>query len=238
VAVLSPAGEILYATYLGGSGGENGRGIAVDADGNILVTGNTFSPEFPTVKALQSTCPIEAPTDSCYYDTFVTKLKADGSTFIYSTFLNSNERDSMDFATGIAVDKAGNAYVTGFTEGTKFPTKDAVQDTLGGGNCSGVFTRFCFDAYITKFAPDGTLLYSTYLGGLGDEYTGGIAVDTAGNAYITGYSEAANFPTTNGVVQQQAGPGYEFFVAKIGADDSTDPVIEGPFRTLMPMILR
>ena len=72
----------------------------------------------------------------------------------------------------------------------------------------------------------------------GDEYTGGIALDTAGNAYITGYSEAANFPTTNGVVQQKAGPGYEFFVAKIGADDSTDPVIEGPFRTLLPMLLR
>ena len=125
--------------------------------------------------------------------------------------------------------------MTGYTAGTKFPTKDAVQDSLKPGlNCSGAFTRFCFDAFVTKFSPTGQLIYSTYLGGLNDEYTGGLAVDAQGNAYIAGYSWSNDFPVTGGVLQPTAGLGSEFFIAKIGSPGSPVTPTPLPTATLTP----
>jgi hypothetical protein len=85
------------------------------------------------------------------------------------------------------------------------------------GNCSGFFTRWCFDTYLTAFDTDGALVQSTYLGGAGDEYAGGLALDPQRNVYLTGYSYSLHFPTTTGVIQPNAGLGAEFYLAKIGA---------------------
>jgi hypothetical protein len=218
LVILNAGGSVTYASYLGGQGSDKGTGIAVDADGSVIVTGNTFSPDFSTTPgALMTTCHVEALTEACYYDTFVTKFAPDGTSIDWSTYLASDEAGVLDFSSGIAADAQGNIYVTGYTAGTHFPVQNAVQNQLSLGNCSGFFTRFCFDVYLTVFDADGALIHSTYLGGTGDEYTGGLAVDAQRNVYMTGYSYSAHFPTTPGVIQPQAGPGAEFFVAKIGA---------------------
>jgi hypothetical protein len=167
--VIDPV--LLYSTYLGGGSQEEGVGIAVDAAGQACVTGLAQSTNFPTVSAVQATYGGD-------YDAFVTKLSASGTSLLYSTYLGGS---SFDQGFGIAVDAAGQAYVTGLTNSTNFPTATPVQATNGGG----------LDAFVTKFSAAGTsLLYSTYLGGSSDDVTGdagyGIAVDAAGQAYVTG----------------------------------------------------
>ncbi len=116
---------------------------------------------------------------------------------IYSTYLGGS---SNDYANGIAVDSAGNAYVTGLTGSTDFPvTPGAFQTTFGGG----------IDAFVTKLNPSGTVLvYSTYLGGSSNDYANGIAVDSAGNAYVTGDTSSTNFPTTPGAFQTTSGSSF------------------------------
>ncbi len=127
----------------------------------------------------------------------MTKLNPTGTALVYSTYLGGT---GDDVGYGIAVDTAGNAYVTGNTGSTDFPTTaGAFQTTYGGGE---------FDAFVTKLNPTGTaLVYSTYLGGTGDDYGYGIAVDTAGNAYVTGVTDSTDFPTTAGAFQTTYGGG-------------------------------
>jgi hypothetical protein len=172
-------------------------GIAVDTAGNAYVTGRTQSPDFPTVNPLQ---PTYGGGDS---DAFVTKVNPSGSALVYSTFLGgSNE----EFGFGIAVDTAGNAYVTGATLSPDFPTVNPLQPTLGGG----------FDAFVTKLNPSGTaLVYSTFLGGRDLDRGNGIAVDSAGNAYVTGETSSPNFPTVNPLQPTFGGGFADAFVAKI-----------------------
>jgi hypothetical protein len=170
---------LLYSTYLGGSSDEIGYDIALDSTGNIYVTGSTTSTNFPTAGAFQST----APGGSL--DAFITKLNPAGSALVYSTYLGGSGGDS---ALAIAVDSAGNACVTGVTTSTTFPTANAVQGTIGGLS----------DAFVTKLNAAGSaLVYSTYLGGSGNESGFAIAVDSAGNAYATGPTGSLNFPTAN-----------------------------------------
>ncbi len=178
VTKLSPAGNALvYSTYLGGSGyGDAGNGIAVDGAGSAYVTGHTGSTNFPTQSAYQATL-------QGTYNAFVTKLTAAGNALVYSTFLGGSDRD---YAQGIAVDGAGSAYVTGATYSIDFPTQLAYQATFQG----------TADAFVTKLSPAGNaLVYSTFLGGSGDDEGYGIAVDGAGSAYVTGYTRSGNFPT-------------------------------------------
>ena len=105
-----------------------------------------------------------------------------GSALVYSTYLGGSNDDQ---ANGIAVDSSGNAYVTGYTYSTDFPTVNPLQGSLGGGR----------DAFITKLNPVGSaLVYSTYLGGSNDDQANAIAVDPSGNAYVTGFTESTNFP--------------------------------------------
>ncbi len=119
------------------------------------------------------------------YDAFVTKLNPSGTQMLYSTFLGGNNRD---YGEAIAVDGAGNAYVTGGTTSTDFPTVNALDATLGGR----------LDAYVTKFNSSGTqMMYSTFLGGNGGEDCCGIAADGAGNAYVTGATSSTDFHTVN-----------------------------------------
>src|SRR5208337_4223211 len=187
--VIDPV--LAYSTYLGGSGsitglGDVGTGIAVDGSGNIYVAGLTGSSDFPTVNALQGT---PGGPSGANYDAFVAKIKADGSALAYSTYLGGSD---IDQANGIGVDSAGNAYVTGYTASTNFPTSNALQGASGGGG----------DAFVAKISADGSaLLYSTYLGGSLFDSAVGIAVDSAGNAYVGGFTTSPDFPTTNNAFQ-------------------------------------
>ena len=211
---------VTYASYLGGNGGDAGRGIAVDGQGNIIVTGTAFSADFPVKNAIQSSCPIDGVTGGCSYDSFVTKFAPDNS-LVYSSYLTSSEPEAQTFATDVAVDKNGNAYVYGFTNGTALPIKNAVQPDRSTGLCLGGFNRFCFDVFVTELAPDGSLVFGTYLGGALDEYSGSIAVGQAGAIYLVGYTESNNFPVSQGSIQPSKSVGKDFFVAKISAGGGT-----------------
>jgi len=164
---------IVYSTFLGGSGTDVGIGIAVDGTGNAYVTGITNSTTFPGVTAGSIQPAISGGTS----DAFVTKINAAGTAIVYSTFLGGS---GEDLGLGIAVDGAGNAYITGDTSSTTFPgvTAGSIQPANGGGSD---------DAFVTEINAAGTaIVYSTFLGGSGIDFGQGIAVDGAGNAYITG----------------------------------------------------
>jgi uncharacterized protein (TIGR03437 family) len=213
VTKLTPAGDALvYSTYLGGSGYDHGLGIAVDAAGSAYVTGRTFSPNFPT----QS--PYQATIQGTVYDAFVTKLTPAGNALVYSTYLGGN---GVDEGLGIAVDAAGSAYVTGYTQSTNFPTQSPYQATIQGIR----------DAFVTKLTPAGNaLVYSTYLGGGGGgsgEYGREIAVDGAGSAYVTGYTDSTNFPTQSPYQATFQGGAWDAFVAKLQLDVSPQITLAG-----------
>jgi uncharacterized protein with LGFP repeats len=204
VAKLSPEGQLVYATYLGGSGMDMGRSIAVDATGAAYVTGQNESEDFPTMRPFQTT------QGGFFKDGFVTKIDATGSQLVYSSYLGGNQGD-LGF--GIAVDTAGHAYVYGETGSPNFPTTPGAFDPTCGtdGACNG-----SGDLFITKVDATGeTLLYSTYLGGSGEDRIAashGMAVDTDGGVYVTGHTRSADFPTTYG--QQLNGPS-DAFVAQL-----------------------
>ncbi len=202
VAKLTPAGNALsYSTFLGGSSNESGNGIAVDSGGNAYVTGDTASPNFPTASPYQSRI-------AGIQNAFVAKLNASGS-LGYATYLGGS---GSDHAAGIAIDSTGNAYVTGSTTSSNFPTFAALQPVNAGGQ----------DAFIAKLGPAGnTLIYGTYLGGRGGmagapEGGQAIAVDASGSAYVAGVTSSVNFPVTAGALQSfHAGGGQDAFVAKL-----------------------
>ena len=206
VAKLNPTGTALvYSTYLGGSGPDYDFTIAVDASGNAYVGGSTRGNDFPTTPgAFQPTKPTSGVNNAT-----VTELNPSGSALVYSTYLGGNggANPYSEAALHIAVDSAGTAYVVGTTGSTDFPTTSgAVQTAFGGG--SG-------DAFVTRLNATGSaLLYSTYLGGAGDETGSGLAVDSSGNAYISGTTTSANFPTANALQPANAG-GQDLFVAEL-----------------------
>ena len=204
---------LVYSTYLGGSLFDRGEDIAVDSSGNAYVTGRTFSTDFPTASPFQA---FNAGTSTG--DVFVTKLNAAGNAVVYSTYLGGSDDD---FGPDIAVDSSGSAYVTGRTDSTDFPTTNPFQATFGGGTFGGG------DAFVTKLNATGSaLVYSTYLGGSGNENTisetGGIAVDASGNAYVTGDTASTDFPTASPFQAALGGTsGFpDAFVTKLNAAGS------------------
>ena len=212
VAKLNPAGSALvYSTYLGGSDIDEGLGIAVDGSGNAYVAGYTYSSNFPTANALQATSGGGGNDDA-----FVAKLNPAGSALVYSTYLGGSGHDT---GTGIAVDTAGDAYVTGGTDSTNFPTAKPLQATPGGSE----------DAFVAKLNPAGSaLVYSTYLGGSRGDFGTGIAVDSAGNAYVSGQTNSTNFPTANALQATLGGSAGNAFVAKLSLASSTTTVTSAP----------
>jgi hypothetical protein len=176
--VIDP--EIVYSTYLGGSGDDLGEiHPAVDGSGHVFICGITDSVDFPTSPG------VVQPTLPGSFDGFVTEMSADGSGVVYSTFLGGT---GLDDAQACQVDGQGNVYVGGFTASADFPvTPGAFQPTLKGGN----------DGYVAKLSPDGsTLIYSTFLGGSGDENLNSLQIDAAGNAFVAGDTFSVDFPTT------------------------------------------
>ncbi len=190
---------LAYSTYLGGSGGDSGYGIAVDGSGNIYITGTTASTNFRTVGPIQA-------SNAGSIDVFVTKINAPGNALVYSTYLGGG---GDDYGDRIAVDGSGNVYLTGYTTSTDFPTVSASQPTYRGGT---------FDAFVTKINASGNaLVYSTYLGGSGADSGNAIAVDGSGNVYLTGTTSSINFPTSEYPVQNLNAGGSDAFVSKIDA---------------------
>lgn len=207
--VIDPV--LAYSSYLGGSGNDWGTGIAVDSAGNAYVTGLTESTDFPLSHAFQSTNPPSTDESETSDDAFVAKVSADGSTLIYSTYIGGTGADS---ANAIAVDASGDAYITGTTESTDFPLSNAFQSKN-----LGVFGN----SFVTKLNPAGSaLLFSTYLGGDQSDVGYGIAVDTAGNAYITGNTNSDNFPLVNAIEGKTSADTFpSAFLTKMSADGST-----------------
>ncbi len=194
VAKLASDGTLVYATFLGGNAPDNGQAIALDTTGAAMVTGNTWSANFPTTSGVvQPTC---ASCSVGQPDAFVAGLNAPGSGLVYSTFLGGN---SEDVGMGIAVNPDGEVHVTGYSLSSNFPTTPgAFQPTSGGG----------YDAFVTRLNASGSaLIYSTYLGG--DNSDGGyaIALDASNNAYVTGFTRSAGFPITPGAFQTTHGGG-------------------------------
>jgi uncharacterized protein (TIGR03437 family) len=188
--------DLIYATYLGSSGADSGLAIAVDASDNAYIAGETSSTNFPrTAGCLQAAL-------KGVQDAFVAKLNAAGTALVYSTYLGGS---GMDSAVGIAVDISGNAYVTGWTSSRDFPTASPLQGASGGGTT----------AFVAKVNPAGSALASsTYLGGSGGDGGQAIAVDTAGNLYVTGWTSSSDFPTAS-PLQAAFGGGSDAFVTKI-----------------------
>lgn len=195
VTKINPSGTaIVYTTYLGGSGTDNGNAIAVDASGNAYVAGDTESSDFPVFNPLQ-------PAIGGQRNAFVTKLSPTGM-LVYSTYLGGGAQDA---AFGIAVDSAGSAYVCGDTISSNFPTQTPFQDTSAGGT----------DGFVAKLAPSGSqLVYSTYLGGSREENANAIAVDASGAAYVVGDTTSGNFPLVAALQVRYAGNG-DAFVTKL-----------------------
>jgi hypothetical protein len=203
-------GSLVYSTFLGGAGREQGQGIAVDASGNAYVTGLTESSDSPFTPAYEG-FPVTpgAFQNTGSFDAFVTKFNAQGSALVYSTYLGGSS--GVDRGWAIAVDGAGSAYVTGDTTATNFPTASAIQNTYGGG---------LSDAFVTKLNAAGSgLVYSTFLGGNLTDEGRGIALDQNGDAYATGDTSSNNFPTVN-PIQGDNGGGLsnhdDAFVVRIG----------------------
>jgi hypothetical protein len=211
VVKLKPDGSgLTYSTYLGGTGGDLGTALALDSSGNAYLAGATNSFDFPTTAgAFQAACQ-GCPND--FHDAFVTKLNAAGSALVYSTFLGGK---GDDLAYAIAVDSAGNAYVAGRTLSSDFPTSSPFQSACGGG-CSGGLS----DAFVTRINAAGSgLIYSTFLGGSGNDAAYGVALDPSTNAYLTGSTGSGNFPTTVGAFQTNWGGIVDAFVAKLDPPD-------------------
>lgn len=214
VVKLNASGTaVMFSTYLGGSGGDAASGIALDSRNNVYLTGTTNSTDFPTTLGAFRTR-LAGNTDA-----FVTKLDGEGSALVYSTYLGGtgSENNRAPYASegGIAVDAAGNAYVTGETNSTDFPTTPGAFQTALGSSDGGS------DAFITKLNASGSALaYSTYLGGSGVDFCSAIAVDAAGNAYVTGTNYRGAFPTTLGALQSNSSGGVIGVVAKLNAAGS------------------
>lgn len=201
--VIDPV--LVYSTYLGGSQDELDSfpfgGIAVDAAGNAYVTGTTGSLDFPTANPLQA-------SNAGDQDVFVTKFDASGGALVYSTYLGGSSTDS---ALRTTVDASGAVYFTGLTASADFPIVNAVQPSNAGGR----------DVFVTKLNPSGSApVYSTYLGGTGRDAGLGIAVDSAGNAFVAGVTDSLDFPTKDPLQPTHGGPWDDAFVTKLSSSGS------------------
>lgn len=203
--IIDPA--LSYSTFVGGTKGNTAYSVAVDGGGNAYITGSTTSTDFPTKNPIQTSSPGNA-------DAFVAEINPAGTGLVYSTYLGGK---GTDFAFSIAVDTLGNAYVAGTTGSSNFPvTAGAFQTTCGGGCSNGTP-----DAFVTKLNSTGSaLVYSTFVGGSGDDRGYAMAIDSTGEAFITGKTSSADFPATTGAFQTIRPGTTSIFVTKLNAAGS------------------
>ena len=189
--IAATGASLLFSTYLGGSEVDRAFGMAVDSIGSVYITGDTLSPNFPiTANAFQTNNKGEG-------DVFVTKLSPGGVSRVFSTLVGGGGTEQ---ATALAIDSAGNAFVTGFTRSPDFPTLNPFQKILGlfgAGSCGGTT---CTDAFALKLLTSGQMVYSSYLGGSGTDAGWAIAADPAGHAILAGNTTSANFPAIAGAL--------------------------------------
>lgn len=239
--IIDPA--LAYSTYLGGSSGESGNAVAADAAGDFYVAGGTFSSDFPvTAGAFQKeNVGMEFPEGGPAGNAFITKFNSRSSALIYSTYLGGTTPNESrgdwdgDVATAVAIDAAGNAYVTGYASSYNFPvTSSAFQKTNNADPTLSNAGAIGNNAFVTKLNATGSeLLYSTYFGGGGafsddgDHYYGeigsGIAIDGAGNTYITGMAASTDIPVTSNAFQKvnnTGGGAFNLFIAKFNTTGS------------------
>lgn len=221
ILILSPAGDVTYASYHGGNSTDEGKSIAADGAGNFWITGETISGSFPLVNPLQDSCPLDGESSRCYmFRGFISLFTMDAGGDVslgYSSYIGAKERNSTMAIFDADMDGDGNFYITGYTNGKQFPVKNAFQDLLAEGFCTTFSsTRYCYDAFVMKFQSDGILDYSSYLGGVFDEYPYGMAVDSEGNLFVGGMTESADFPLTENGYQTGYQPGDNGFLVKIG----------------------
>ncbi|GAB4212930.1 MAG: hypothetical protein OHK0022_49390 [Roseiflexaceae bacterium] len=203
VAVFNAEGALQFSTYLGGSSYDAGKAVAFDREGRIVVAGGTGSDNFPTVAALQNSM-------RGLEDVFIAKFNTQGTALEFSTYLGGSESDT---ATALAIDPSSrNIIITGATDSPNFPLAGTLRPAFGGVT----------DAFVLGLAPDGsTLQFSTYLGGSQPDSAAALAVDQAGNIYLTGQTTSDNFPTAKALQQSRAGPGSDAFVASLTANGTT-----------------
>jgi hypothetical protein len=198
--------SLVYSTYLGGVGGDGTTGGKVDATGALYLTGFTGSPDFPTTPGSFDTTPPAAGQDA-----FALKLTADGSSLVYSTFLGG--ASSNEFPAGLALASNGEVCVTGFTDSNDFPTTPGAFDTSYAALA---------DAYVTRISANGaSLVYSTYLGGTGDEFPGDIAVNAAGNVVYYGRTSSSTYPVTPGAYDETPNGQNDLVVTQFTANGSS-----------------
>lgn len=198
IAKFSATGSLLWSTFFGGSGNENGYGIAVSDDESCYISGTTYSSDFPAVNGYNDTF------GGCA-DVFVAKFSSSGS-LLWSTYLGGG---LSDYARAIAVASDGSCYVTGYTFSKNFPTLNAYNDMYNNDE----------EAFVSKFSSSGTLLWSTYLGGSARDSGQGIAVADDNGCYVTGDTWSGDFPTLNAYDDTIGGPG-EVFITKFSVDGS------------------
>jgi hypothetical protein len=182
VVKYSPSGSgIAFSTYIGGSGADSATGVGVDANGNILIGGSTDSTNFPLRNPMQ-------PTIGGKTDAFLVKLAPSGA-LVFSTFIGGFEDDQT---LSLVVDGGNNAVLGGVTRSTNFWASGGLRPAFQGG---------ATDGWVFKMNSDGVRLWSTYMGGVGNDSVNGVAVDTQNNVYLTGGTTSLNFPVSSGVVR-------------------------------------
>jgi len=206
---------LAYSSYLGGTGADVGSDIAVDASGNAYIVGSTYSPDFPTGPGVD-------PTYNGGWDAFITKVNSSGTALVYSSYIGGSgsggSGNGDDYGQSIAIDTAGNAYITGRTQSYNFPVVSWIQQYKAS---------FMTDVFVTKINAAGSaILFSTFLGGTQYEASEGIALDSAGNIYITGYTGSSGsapngYPTTSGAFKTSNAGGRDAFVTKISGSSLT-----------------
>ncbi|MFC1558801.1 SBBP repeat-containing protein, partial [candidate division KSB1 bacterium] len=196
--------ELVYSSYLGGSGDDTAISIDVDNSGNTYVSGYTSSANFPVTSGAYS----EAKTGN--FDAFVCKLNPAGTELIYSTYIGGSDEDT---GINIKIDSSGSAYLVGYTKSSNFPTTSGAFDESHNGD---------YDAFAVKLNSSGnTLIYSTYIGGSSyDVSITGIAIDISGNIYIGGQTASSNFPVTSGAYDESYNDGYDGFIIKLNPSGS------------------
>ncbi len=201
-ALAATGGDGRFTSYLGGTGSEITGSVAVDSTGAIYVVGSTDSADFPVKNALAGTLAGGA-------DAFVAKLASDGRTVLWATYLGGTGDDQ---AYGVAVDSTGSVWVAGRTTSTDFPLTNPLQASNGGGE----------DGFLVQLAQDGgSILYSTFLGGTGDDRISAIGLDGAGNVWVAGTTDSVDFPVSSDAYQTILGGGTDAFLAQVSADGTS-----------------